>query len=131
MPEDKAPGVGRRHASQKSYFKKGQSPNPDGRPKGSINRNTIIRKVLSEQVSAELGGRKRKISVTEASLRKLAVEALKGDLKAIRDVLQLWKETEDAMNATLEAKYPFSDIDRQMIGEIHARMSACKPDFKP
>lgn len=118
---------GKSSGSAATRFKKGApSPNQKGRPRGSKNRNATIIKVLSEVVSAEMGGKKRKISVTEASLRRLSQSALKGDLKAIREVLQLWKETEEGMQGSAKSEYPFGDVDHQVIEELYVRMKACK-----
>ena len=127
MSKEKVSERGRSPGSAATQFKKGApSPNKKGRPSGSKNRHTTIRKVLGELVAAKFGGKRRKITVTEAALRRLTQKALDGDNHAIRGVLQLWEETEDAMNAALEAEYPFSDADRQVIADIHARMKACE-----
>ena len=118
---------GKRGSPPKEHqFKRGQSGNPKGRPPGSSNRNAVIRKVLGQVVSARLGGETKKISVTEASLRRLAQSALEGDRKAIGDVLRLWKESEDAAQAEMDARYPFSDADRQVIEQVYARMKKCE-----
>lgn len=41
-------------------------------------------------------------------------------------VFQLWNEAEEEIRTTLEAKYPFSDADRQMIDDMYSRMRACE-----
>ena len=131
MAGKKQDGRGKSPGSAKTQFPSGgPSANPLGRPKGSVNRAQMIARILGETVPAELGGRKRKISITEASIRRLAQLALKGDRNAIRDVLQLWKESEEAMTAASEATYPFADTDRAVIAEIYARMKACQEPQK-
>ena len=107
-------------------FKEGRSGNPAGRPKGSRNRNKVIRAVLGQLVSGDVDGSKKRLAITEASLLRLSQKALGGDLKAIQMVLALWKESEDAIAAEREAQYPFSDSDRQVIEDIYARMKACE-----
>ncbi|MFZ1988787.1 MAG: DUF5681 domain-containing protein, partial [Alphaproteobacteria bacterium] len=93
----------------------------------SLNRSTVIRKVLDESVPAQLGGRRKKIPTSEAAIRTLVHKALKDrDLGAIRDILQLWAETEEAAQSAKEAEYPFSDSDREVISEVHARLIACR-----
>jgi len=127
MSKDKVDGRGKSKGSMGSRFKKGRpSPNAKGRPKGSTNRHATILKVLNDVVSANLGGKKRNITVTEGALRRLAQEALNGKPAAISRVLELWKETEDAMQKSSEAKYPFNEADRQMIEDMYSRMQACK-----
>ncbi len=105
-------------------FKPGKSGHPQGRPKGSKNRHSIIRKVLGQLVSGDLDGRKKKITVTEASLLRLSQKALNGETQAINTILALWKETEDALEAEHEAQYPFNDADRTVIDDVYARMKA-------
>lgn len=107
-------------------FKQGKSGNPAGRPKGSPNRNRVIRAVLGKLVSGDIDGSKKKLAITEASLLRLSQKALGGDLKAIQMVLALWKESEDSIAAEREAQFPFSDSDRQVIEDIYARMKACE-----
>jgi hypothetical protein len=126
MPEKDNYPVGKYRTPEDTRFKPGESGNKRGRPKGSKNRNTMIRKVLSELVTAEMGGSKKKITVSEASVRRLSQIALKGDRAAIMSLLQLWKETEDSLAAERDAEYPFSEVDRQMIEDIYARMKACE-----
>jgi hypothetical protein len=118
--------VGKNQTPENTRYPPGVSGNIRGRPPGSPNRNSLIRKVLGEFVTADLGGHKKKISVTEASLRRLSQAALKGDQRAIASILQLWKESEDAMAAERETEYPFSEADRQVIEDIYARMKTCE-----
>lgn len=107
-------------------FRPGQSGNPKGRPKGSQNRHTTIRKVLSQIVNADFGNKRKKISVSEASLQRLAQIALSGDRAAISNILALWKETEDTLAAERDSVYPFTEADREVIEAIYARMKACQ-----
>jgi hypothetical protein len=116
-------GRGKNPNSRIGQVKKGERRGP-GRPPGSPNRNSIIRKVLGQLIPGDVGGRRRKMAITEASLLKLAQQALAGDLKAIKMVLELWKESEDGMAREREAEYPLSDADRQVIAEMYRRMKA-------
>ena len=68
-------------------FKKGQSGNPRGRPKRSLNRKTKLQQSLNDLVLAEAdrrisvreGDSAREMSVQEALVRSMAVSAIKGD----------------------------------------------------
>lgn len=126
MAEKKKIGPGRGANSAVTQFKSGgPSPNPKGRPLGSKNRNATIRTVLGKLVVGDVDGQQKKIPITEASLLRLAQKALTGDLAAIKMVMALWKEAEDALANEREAEYPFRDeIDRQVIDEIYTRMKA-------
>jgi hypothetical protein len=70
-------------------FKKGQSGNPKGRPKRSKNIGSIISEIADETVEANLKGKRRKISLREAIIRRLMADAMKGDLRALRLALDL------------------------------------------
>jgi len=70
-------------------FVKGQSGNPNGRPKGSQNLSTILDKVGRERVRVTENGRARYITKREATILQLVNKAVAGDLNAAR-VLLSW-----------------------------------------
>jgi hypothetical protein len=70
-------------------FVKGQSGNPNGRPKGSQNLSTILDRVGRERVRVTENGRMRYISKREATILQLVNKAVAGDLNAAR-VLLSW-----------------------------------------
>jgi hypothetical protein len=126
MADKKKTARGQSPSSAATRFKAGApSPNPSGRPRGSPNRGAIIRKVLDQVVTGEIGGQRKKLKLTEAVLLKLSQQALSGDKKAVGMVLALWKESEESMERERAAEYPFrEDVDRQVIDEMYARMKA-------
>ena len=75
--------VGYRRPPVHSRFQPGQSGNPKGRPKGSPNLQTLVSKILNEQVSLREGQEVRKVSKAEAVLRGLVIAALKGDQRSV------------------------------------------------
>jgi Family of unknown function (DUF5681) len=75
-----------------SRFKKGQSGNPKGRPRGRRSVAAILHKILGEKVSVREGERVWLISKTEAIVRSLSLKALRGDQKATETVLALAQE---------------------------------------
>jgi hypothetical protein len=71
-------------------FKPGQSGNPGGRPKGARSFNSLLEEQLNATVSVNVGGKKRKISVLEALLKRLVQKGLSdGDARAIERLLSL------------------------------------------
>jgi hypothetical protein len=125
MTDDKPSyGRGKNPNSRKGQIKKGERRPGAGRPSGSPNRNSIIRKVLGQVIADDVGGKTRKMAVSEASLLKLAQQALAGDLKAIKMVLELWKDSEEGIARERETQYAFTDADRPVIEEMYRRMKA-------
>lgn len=83
-----------------TQFEKGKSGNPKGRPKGTPDLKTIVRKLLSSQVTITASGKKKKVSTLTATVMRLNEKALKGDMRAIEKLLSLASD----MAAELEAQ---------------------------
>ena len=81
--------VGYGKPPKRTQFKRGQSANPKGRPKGSRNFGTDVLSILRSPVKVNKGGRARKISTQSAALLVLRDKALRGDLKAANHLLEL------------------------------------------
>ena len=64
-------------------FRPGQSGNPRGRPKGSLNFTTDLKNVLLAPVALNDGGRSRRVTTQKAALLRLREKALKGDVRAL------------------------------------------------
>jgi len=69
---------------KKNRFKKGQSGNPKGRPKGVLNRKTIIRKFLEaeEEVKNPINKEKEKLSQAEIMTLSMIKQARGGNVRA-------------------------------------------------
>lgn len=72
-------------------WKKGQSGNPNGKPKVAAEGGVVARKVLEELRKVEIGDGKKKRTVEmmliEVLLRQLAREALNGDKVAYKELV--------------------------------------------
>nr|WP_246346835.1 DUF5681 domain-containing protein [Sphingomonas jinjuensis] len=73
-------------------FTKGTSGNPAGRPKGSKNFATLIKRELDRTVNATVGGRQTKVAKREAIVMRLVDNAMKGDHRSIEAVLKYGDE---------------------------------------
>ena len=88
-------------------FRKGQSGNPRGRPRGSKSMVSLLEDVLRQQISVTEQGQMRRISKREGVLTALVAKALRGDVKAIIALVGLTDaaadpETKDPLTALLE-----------------------------
>lgn len=108
--------VGYRKPPKKTQFKKGQSGNPRGRPKGSGVRSSV-EKVLAQTVPITIDGVRRRVPITEAMTMQLAQRALGGDATATRDFLKIASQVTEARRE-VDAKQPleviitdFDDVD--------------------
>jgi hypothetical protein len=91
MEEDDEYKVGPKRPPREHQFKKGQSGNPRGRPKGSLSKATLraayAAAFLDATVPILVGGQRHEINALEALLKGLMQSGLKGDLKATLAVL--------------------------------------------
>lgn len=78
--DDYEVGYGRPPAH--SQFKKGQSGNPKGRPRGTRNFKTDLEDELQERVRITEGGKSEEVSKQCAIIKRTVEKALKGDMRA-------------------------------------------------
>ena len=87
--------VGRGKPPRHSRFKKGQSGNPKGRPRGSENHYSILMKVLNERVVATVKGRRRTITKLQAVLMQTVNQAASGDYRHTQLLLSKLPQIEE------------------------------------
>lgn len=109
-------GYGKPPASGR--FKKGQSGNPKGRPKGRKAMNSIIEDVLRRKVVIREGGKTKKIPQVEALIRRIVNDGLKGDGKATDQALKLFQmsnSTKDDKVVVDDGTIPDREADRKVL----------------
>ena len=74
--------VGDRRPPKHSQFKRGESGNPKGRPKGSVNLRTRVTQQLRQMVTVTRNGRPVKMRKADLIALQIVDTAAKGDLKA-------------------------------------------------
>jgi len=99
--------VGYKKPPVHSRFQKGRSGNPRGRPKGSANYLTLLRRVLGQKVTVSEDGKSRQITKIEAAMIQLLNNAARGDIRAFQATLKVV--------ALLGLKPPDDDDDRTLI----------------
>ena len=81
--------IGRGKPPVASRFKPGESGNPKGRPKGSKNFRTLIRRAMTAPISIQEGSRTRRVSKLEAVVLRQVQSALKGYDRAAMAVIKM------------------------------------------
>jgi hypothetical protein len=79
--------IGRGKPPPHTRFRPGQSGNPGGRKKGSLNLKTVLETVSASEIEVTENGRKRKVPRIEAMIMKAFQIGLNGDMRAIKDLL--------------------------------------------
>jgi hypothetical protein len=100
---EELPRAGYCNPPKDTRFKKGQSPNPSGRPKGST-RRSAIEKLLQKQFTVVEGGRRRKVSIEEAICTQTIKAAIAGDMRMRRDLLRLLEKVSKKKQPTANSQ---------------------------
>ena len=88
--------VGKGRPPHSSRWKKGQSGNPKGRPKGSKNLATLYSELLDGKVTIREGGAVFKVTRREALVRVQIQKGVKGDITAIQQIFAQDKRVQRA-----------------------------------
>lgn len=92
--------VGKGKPPKNSQFKKGRSGNPKGRPKNSKNVHTVLNDIWNGKVTVRENGKTRRVSFSEAFVRKLADKAING---SVNDQFKFLKALEEYAPKLVEA----------------------------
>ena len=118
--------IGKGRPPQSTRWKRGQSGNPKGRPKGAKNLATIFNDALNQKFEIQEKGKTRMITAREGIVRRVINEALKGNIKATAFVLA--KEPEIARNA-VPVKMITSDMTVQEATDAYIQTVKTRPPF--
>jgi hypothetical protein len=108
LDQVESPGVGYGHPPEHTRFKAGQSGNPRGRPKGTLNMATVLERTLRERVVINENGRRRTITKLEAAIKQLTNKAASGELKALQLLVALVRSAEER---AMKMETPTSPLD--------------------
>jgi len=120
--------VGRGNPPKHTQFKKGQSGNKKGRPKGTKNLSTYLMEAARDHVTATVGGKTRSISKIQATTMQLATKAAGGDQAAMGKFLDWIDEIETRAAAVRPTQFPFSAPDIDVLRAAYERMKQCDPE---
>jgi hypothetical protein len=107
-------------------FMKGQSGNARGRPNGSKNLPTLLSETLNEPVIVAENGGRRKISKRRAIITQLVNRSAKGDLRALKILLDILQEIERRTEPASSETSSFSEADKKVIAQLKSRMQGKK-----
>ena len=114
--------VGYGRPPRASQFKPGQSGNPKGRPKGSLNLTTFLARALRETVVVNEGGRRRSITKLEAAVKQLVNKSASGEERAIRQLLALTEAVEARTEAAPSTHESLPEADRVVMRSLVKRI---------
>lgn len=96
---DKHYAVGYSKPPKDTQFKPGRSGNPKGRPVRPPTMKTEVRQFLKRKTTITENGVQRQVPMTQGSLLALGKNALKGNIEAIKTMLSLYREHDEALEA--------------------------------
>jgi hypothetical protein len=103
-----------------NQFAKGQSGNPRGRPRGSLNLTTLLEGALNERVIITENGKRKRITKREAILKQLVNRAASGDPKSIQMLLAEIRLAEGRQPSA--EPMLLDETDREVIRQLFERL---------
>lgn len=73
-----------------TQFRKGESGNPKGRPKGSRTVGAVLQDILQQRIAVTENGKTRRLRALEVMLRRLANDAMRSEPVAVKLILSLY-----------------------------------------
>lgn len=97
-------------------YHKGQSGNPNGRPRGARNRNTIVREQMNYKITLKTpDGDVRRVSAKEGIIAKQVNKALQGNLDSAKWMFELNDAAEAEYNEMAKARETLNYDDAQIL----------------
>ncbi len=103
--------IGYRRPPKTGQFKKGQSGNPKGRPKGSANFMTLLDQELNQTITVNENGKKKEITRLHAAVKRLVADVLQGNQKTMMSMFEMMRRA---------GKFEEADVDDQMSNDYEA-----------
>lgn len=113
---------------KRRQFRKGQSGNPKGRPKGSKNFNTIFHEVGRQKVKVTDNGITREITKFEASAMQLMNKAAAGDMRALNTLMGWVRLFQEVVEAPEKSTPLNTEDDKAVMENIIKRMREIDPE---
>ncbi|MEL6243834.1 MAG: DUF5681 domain-containing protein [Pseudomonadota bacterium] len=120
--------VGYRNPPKAHQFKKGQSGNPKGRPKGAKGLKKIFERELNERVTINENGKNRTLNKLEVTIKQLVTKAAKGDPRATEKLLDYLLRLADPDGESQADADLVSSEDAKIVDRAFARRSRERSD---
>lgn len=105
-------------------FTKGQSGNPHGRPKGTLNMATVLERTLREKVVLNENGKRKTVTKLEAAIKQLTNKAASGELKALQLLAALVRSAEERGIKAAVPTTALDEVDEKVVLGILNRLEA-------
>jgi hypothetical protein len=102
-------------------FKRGQSGNPAGRPKGVKPLARLLEQALAQRTTVRVHGRSQKVTKLEAMTRRLADLAVEGDPRILRLLLGEIRLAEERANEEPAMQDVLTSADHEVIAALVLR----------
>ena len=124
MPTDdeREYAVGYGKPPEQTRFRKGQSGNPKGRPRGAKNIAMLFTQALKERVIVTENGRRRSISKLEALVKHLVNKALSGDRRLLQLLLDEVHGIEARAESSAAGDEAPTENDLHVFRQLHERI---------
>ncbi len=116
--------VGYCNPPERTRFKTGQSGNPRGRPKGTLNMATVLERTLREKLIINENGRRKTITKLEAAIKQLTDKAASGELKALQLLAALVRSAEERPIQAAVPNAALDEVDEKVVLGILKRLEA-------
>jgi hypothetical protein len=120
MPHDYE--VGYKKPPEDSRFKKGESGNPNGRPKGIKNLKTDLVEELQEKIPVREGDRSVEISKQRLIVKTLVTKTLRGDPRITNTLVNLISRLLDLDGTVTETDQSLSADEQEALAVLEARL---------
>lgn len=132
MPDEPTYEVGYKRPPRHTQFQKGQSGNPRGRPKGSLNLATVLDRTLRKRVVINENGRRKTVTKLEAAVMQLVNKAAVGDNQSLKHLLSLVQLAESRLPEAgdTNSSTPMEATDQEIVRLLLKRFENTQPGGK-